>query len=146
VNHRRAIVGLFVISALVAGTAAYDVARSDRPAEVVVADDDEAYLSFEPTDETVANGSTGTVLVVTNHLGRPVDLRAEETTAAGDVSLAGLNGSDLGTGEHAGVRVSCAGSAESGSHTVTVEFTATGDGASVETTREVAVECERTGS
>ncbi len=144
-NHRRAIVGLFVVSMLVAGTAAYDVARSDRPVEVTVADDEEAYLSFEPTDEPIENGTTGTALVITNRLGQPVDLEATEKSDD-DVSLSGLNDTDLDAGDHAGVRVSCADSAKNGSHTVTVEFTATGDGVSVETTRDVDVECERTGS
>lgn len=145
-NHRRAIVGLFVISMLVAGTAAYDVARSDRPAEVTVADDGEAYLSFDDDGggEPIENGTVGAAFEVTNSLGQSVELSAT-VMSSDSVSFEKLNASDetgeevsLATDETASVEVRCDDSADG---TLTVKFVAEGDGLSVEATRTIEVRC-----
>jgi hypothetical protein len=149
VNHRRAIVGLFVISMLVAGTAAYDVARSDRPAEVTVADDGEAYLAFDDDvdDEPIENGTVGAAFEVTNSLGQSVELSAT-VMSSDSVSFEKLNASgetgdevDLATDETASVEVRCDDSATTDTFDLTVEFVAEGDGLSVEATRTIEVRC-----
>jgi len=140
VNHRRVIVGLFVVSLLVAGTAAYDVARSDRPAEVSVADDADAYLGIEPTDRTITNGSSGPVLEVTNRVGTGIDLTVDPTEETG-VTFDGPDETTLGPDETSAIDAECEGGADG---TLAADLTATGEDGSVtiETDERVTVDCE----
>lgn len=150
-DHRRAILALFVAAALIAGTAGYDVVRSERSVDVAVAGDGQAYLAFddEVDDEPIENGTVGTAFEVTNSLGQSVDLRADPGQKP-EVSFEELNASgetgnevDLATNETASVEVQCDDLAD-GTFDLTVEFVAEGDGLSVEATRTIEVRCEQT--
>jgi hypothetical protein len=142
VNHRRAIVGLFVVSMLVAGTAAYDIARSDRPAEVVVAGDDEAYLGIErvTTDEPITNGNQGTVLRVTNRFDTRVDLTVTvEGAGASLVSPPAGDETTLEESESRAVEVECE---SANTTTLELELRVEGNDVAVDAAETVTVECE----
>ena len=88
-NHRRAILALFVLASLIAGTAGYTTIQAERSVDVAVADEGEAFLAVEavsPTPE-IRNGTSEAAFEVTNQLGRQVDLTVRESYADGSVGL-----------------------------------------------------------
>mgnify|MGYP006276002619 CR=1 FL=1 len=148
IDHGRAVLAMFVIAALIVGTAGYDTIQGDRSADVDVANDTDAYLALQETGTGIENGSTGNVLEVTNQFGTSIDVTITDVSTSDGVTYQNLNDRNgdetgdtaaLGTGETAKLEVSCT-SASAGS--VTVDIEATGDGITFETTTTVAVQCE----
>jgi hypothetical protein len=139
IDHRRAVLALFVVAALIVGTAGYDSVQSERSADVNVATDADAYLALEPTGTTIENESTGPVLKLTNQFGTSVDVSITDLSTNGGVAVQGLTDTSLGTGDATSLEVTCT-TANDG--TVTVDIEATGDGIAFETTETVAVSCE----
>jgi hypothetical protein len=139
IDHGRAVLALFVIAALIVGTAGYDSIQGDRSADVEVASDADAYLGIQETGNTIPNGSTGSVLVLTNQFGTSVDLRISDVTTSDNVTNEGLTTSTLGAGDTAALEVTCTSASDG---TITVDIEASGDGISFETTKTVAVSCK----
>jgi len=138
-DHGRTVLALFVVAALIVGTAGYDSIQSERSADVEVADDADAYLALEETGATIQNGSTGDVLELTNQFGTSIDVSVTDVSTSGGVTNQGLTASSLGTGATAAIEVSCTSDSDG---TITVDIEAAGDGIRFETTKTVAVECE----
>lgn len=139
IDHGRAVLALFVIAALIVGTAGYDSVQSERSADVNVANDADAYLALEPTGTSIENGSTGTVLVATNQFGTSVDVSYTDVSTSDGVAVQGLTATSLGTGETSSLEVTCTTASDG---TVTVDIEATGDGIAFEKTETIAVSCE----
>ncbi|WP_323676729.1 hypothetical protein [Halorubellus sp. PRR65] len=138
-NHGRIVLAMFVIAALIVGTAGYDSIQGDRSADVEVANDADAYLALEETGATIENGSTGEVLRLTNQFGTTVDLVITDVETSSGVTNEGLNRSTRDPGKTATLNVTCT-SASTG--IITVDIEATGDGISFQTTRTITVACQ----
>jgi hypothetical protein len=146
-DHGRVVLSLFVVAALIVGTAGYDSIQGDRSADVDVANDADAYLALEETGNTIQNGKAGTVLLLRNQFGTSVDLSITDVSTTDGVTYQGLqvSGVDtgdtatLGTGDTARLQVECTSHSDG---SITVDIEATGDGISFETSRTVTVSCE----
>lgn len=113
-RHRRLILALFVLATVITGTAGYSAIQAERSVDVTVADDEDAYLAVENTNDSITNGSTSSVLRVTNQFGREVDLTVDDIETTGSVEYESVNGANdevtLGaTGDTAVINASCAG-------------------------------------
>lgn len=140
-NHQRVVLGLFVVAALIVGTAGYDTIRADRSVDVAVADDDEAYLAIERTGDAIPNGETGPILSITNHLGTAVGLDVVSRDVPDGVSDLVLSRDRLGTETETTLRARCAAAGE---HSVDVRIEAEGHAVSVKVEeRDVTVDCAR---
>lgn len=147
-NHRRAILALFALAALIAGTAGYTTIQAERSVDVAVADEGEAFLAVEavsPTPE-IRNGSAGTAFVVTNQLGRQVDLTVRESYADGSVGLGavadGGRETTIGDGNSNDVTARCTGTTD-GTLEVTVRAESDDGEISVRIVRSTEVDCEQ---
>ena len=112
-RHRRLILALFVLATVITGTAGYSAIQAERSVAVTVADDEDAYLAVENTNDSITNGSTSSVLRVTNQFGREVDLTVDDIETTGSVEYESVNGANDGvmlvTGDTAVINASCAG-------------------------------------
>lgn len=112
-RHRRLILALFVLATVITGTAGYSAIQAERSVDVTVADDEDAYLAVENTNDSITNGSTSSVLRVTNQFGREVDLTVDDIETTGSVEYESVNGANDGvtlvTGDTAVINASCAG-------------------------------------
>jgi hypothetical protein len=146
VNHRRAILALFALAALIAGTAGYTTIQAERSVDVAVADEGEAFLAVEGQAPTVENGSAGTAFVVTNQLGRQVDLTIRESYADGSVGLGavadGGRETTIGDGNSNDVTARCSGTTD-GTLEVTVRAESDDGEISVRIVRSTEVDCEQ---
>lgn len=147
-NHRRAILALFALAALIAGTAGYTTIQAERSVDVAVADEGEAFLAVEavsPTPE-VDNGSAELAFEVTNQLGRRVDLTVRESYADGSVGLGAVAGGERETtidhGNSRNVTARCTGTAD-GTLEVTVRAESDDGEISVRIVRSTEVDCEQ---
>ncbi|WP_227130681.1 hypothetical protein [Halorubellus salinus] len=138
IDHGRAVLALFVIAALIVGTAGYDSIQSERSADVNVANDADAYLALEETGTPIENGSTGPVLVVTNQFGTNVDISVTVESTSENVTSGSLTAEDLGPGKSVELQATCE-SNESGE--LIAEIEAQGDGIQFRTTTTLVVEC-----
>lgn len=145
-NHRRAILALFALAALIAGTAGYTTIQAERSVDVAVADEGEAFLAVEGQAPTVENGSAGTAFVVTNQLGRQVDLTIRESYADGSVGLGavadGGRETRIGDGNSTDVTARCTGTTD-GTLEVTVRAESDDGEISVRIVRSTEVDCEQ---
>ena len=145
-NHRRAILALFALAALIAGTAGYTTIQAERSVDVAVADEGEAFLAVEGQAPTVENGSAGTAFVVTNQLGRQVDLTIRESYADGSVGLGavadGGRETRIGDGNSKDVTARCTGTTD-GTLEVTVRAESDDGEISVRIVRSTEVDCEQ---
>lgn len=145
-NHRRAILALFALAALIAGTAGYTTIQAERSVDVAVADEGEAFLAVEGQAPTVENGSAGTAFVVTNQLGRQVDLTVRESYADGSVGLGavadGGRETRIGDGSPKNVTARCTGTTD-GTLEVTVRAESDDGEISVRIVRSTEVDCEQ---
>lgn len=145
-NHRRAILALFALAALIAGTAGYTTIQAERSVDVAVADEGEAFLAVEGQAPTVENGSAGTAFVVTNQLGRQVDLTIRESYADGSVGLGavadGGRETRIGDGSPKNVTARCTGTTD-GTLEVTVRAESDDGEISVRIVRSTEVDCEQ---
>lgn len=145
-NHRRAILALFALAALIAGTAGYTTIQAERSVDVAVADEGEAFLAVEGQAPTVENGSAGTAFVVTNQLGRQVDLTVRESYADGSVGLGavadGGRETTIDDGNSTDVTARCTGTAD-GTLEVTVRAESDDGEISVRIVRSTEVDCEQ---
>ncbi|WP_199058289.1 hypothetical protein [Halorubrum sp. C191] len=98
---------------MITGTAGYSAIQAERSVDVTVADDENAYLAVENTNDSIENGSTRGVLRVTNQFGQEVDLAVEDVETTGSVEYESENGANdevtLATSETAEINASCAG-------------------------------------
>lgn len=140
-NHRRAILALFVVAATIMGTTGYSTVQSERTVDVQVTDTDaNAYLGIEETGTAIENGTTGTVVELTNQFGESVDLSIRMTTSE-DITNRGLTDRTIDPGETAALEVRCRDS-QTSAGTIAVDVEASGDGVSFEKLdREVTVMC-----
>ena len=145
-NHRRAILALFALAALIAGTAGYTTIQAERSVDVAVADEGEAFLAVEGQAPTVENGSAGTAFVVTNQLGRQVDLTIRESYADGSVGLGavadGGRETRIGDGSPKNVTARCTGTTD-GTLEMTVRAESDDGEISVRIVRSTEVDCEQ---
>jgi uncharacterized protein YcfJ len=146
VNHRRAILALFALAALIAGTAGYTTIQAERSVDVAVADEGEAFLAVEavsPPPE-VENGSAEPAFEVTNQLGRQVDLTVRESYADGSVGLGAVAGGERETtidhGNSKNVTARCTGTTD-GTLEVTVRAESDDGEVSVRIVRSTDVTC-----
>lgn len=138
-NHRRAILALFVVAAAIMGTTGFSTLQADRTVDVQVADDAQAYLQINETGTQITEGETGGVLALTNQFSESVDLSISVTTND-DIQSQGLDTRSIATGETATLEVNCSQTSDG---TITVDIEASGDEISFEKSgREVAVDCE----
>lgn len=115
-RHRRLILALFVLATVITGTAGYSAIQAERSVDVTVADDEDAYLAVENTNDSITNGSTSSVLRVTNQFGREVDLTVDDIETTGSVEYESVNGANdevtleaTGDDRTAVINASCAG-------------------------------------
>jgi hypothetical protein len=144
VNHRRAILALFALAALIAGSAGYTTIQAERSVDVAVADEGEAFLAVEGQAPTVENGSSGTAFNITNRLGHQVALTVRESYADGSVELGAVTDGGRETtiddGNSTDVTARCTGTTD-GTLEVTVRAES-GDGEiSVRIVRSTEVDC-----
>jgi uncharacterized protein YcfJ len=144
VNHRRAILALFALAALIAGTAGYTTIQAERSVDVAVADEGEAFLAVEGQTPTVENGSAEPAFEVTNQLGRQVDLTVRESYADGSVGLGAVAGGERETtidhGNSKNVTARCTGTTD-GTLEVTVRAESDDGEVSVRIVRSTDVTC-----
>jgi hypothetical protein len=147
VNHRRAILALFALAALIAGSAGYTTIQAERSVDVAVADEGEAFLAVEAVSPTleVKNGSAEPAFNITNRLGRQVALTVRESYADGSVELGAVAGggreTTIDNGNSTNVTARCTGTTD-GTLEVTVRAES-GDGEiSVRIVRSTEVDCK----
>jgi hypothetical protein len=140
-NHRRAILALFVVAATIAGTTGFSTVQSDRTVDVQVADDTGAYLKLVETGDEIENGTTGEALNLTNQFAEPVELSVSVTVEDGDITNRGLTDQNIDSGGTASLEVRCQDS-QTTPGTITVDVEASGDEISFEKSgKEVTVNC-----
>jgi len=139
-NHRRAILALFVVAATIAGTTGFSTVQSDRTVDVQVADDTGAYLKLVDPDKKIKNGTTGKALELTNQFAEPVELSVSVSTSD-DITNRGLTKQNIDSTETAKLKVRCQDS-QTTSGKITVDVEASGDEISFEKSgKEVTVKC-----
>jgi hypothetical protein len=139
VNHRRAILALFVVAAAITGTTGFSTLQSDRTVDVQVAGDDEAYLQIVETGTQIKKDKTGAVLKLTNQFSESVDLSISVTTDD-DIQSQGLDTRSIDPSKTAKLEVKCS---QESSGTITVDIEASGDEISFEKSgHEVDVDCK----
>ncbi|EMA09921.1 MULTISPECIES: hypothetical protein [Haloarcula] len=140
-NHQRLILSLFVLAAVITGTAGYSSIQAQRSVDVTVANNEDAYLAVETHNPEIPNGTDASALTITNRFDREIDLSVQEVTTTGSISYDSLSDSDeLGTGDSTNVDVTCDGTQDGRISTV---LFAEGDNReiSVRTMQEVYIEC-----
>ena len=144
-NHRRAILALFALAALIAGTAGYTTIQAERSVDVAVADEGEAFLAVERLSPQMHNGSSKAAFEVTNQLGRQVDLTVRESAADGSVELGSVAGGGRETAIDDGgskeVSARCTGTT-GGTLEITVRAESDDGEVSVRIVRSTEVGCE----
>lgn len=143
-NHRRVVLGLFVVAGLIVATAGYDVVQTDRSVDVGTASDADAYLAVSLPTTDVTNGETATILRVENQLGREVDVDVTDVTGDTDViKTQGLDRNTLSVGESADLSAQVTCDTPDQTYTVTVELRAASDDGSlsVRMSRSVSITC-----
>jgi hypothetical protein len=147
VRHKRLILALFVLATVITGTAGYSAIQAERSVDVTVADDENAYLAVENTNDSIENGSTRGVLRVTNQFGRDVDLAVEDVETTGSVeydSVGGTNGDvTLHAGEDEEIKASCTGTSD-GKLEVMLFVESDDEELSVRTMQVVDISCKDT--
>ena len=151
---RRSLVALaaaVLALTLVSGTGGFSSVAADRPVSVAVVDDDEALVGVE-ADRIDRCGGNQRALTVSNRLG--TDLHTVQATVLDDSS--DVRGTVTGTPDGVGigdsgeitVRINPAASASEDAGngdavdgTIEIRLVVVGDGARVELTRSVPVEC-----
>lgn len=145
-NHRRAILALFALAALIAGTAGYTTIQAERSVDVAVAEEGEAFLAVEGLHPTVDNGTSEPAFEVTNQLGRSVDLTVRESYADGSVGLESVAGdgreTTVGDGRSKNVTARCTDTTD-GTLEVTVRAESDDGEVSVRIVRSTEVDCEQ---
>jgi len=152
VRLRRLAVAALVAAAVLAipATSGFSATSAERPVEVAVVDDGNAYLGLEKKSPTLGNGTHSDVLLVEMMNNFAIDITDIEVSVIEDdasmppnlVNSGSVTDSSLGPGETADVTadIDCGNAA--GSETFVVDLSAeTADGSSVELTRDVEVEC-----
>lgn len=143
-RHRRLILALFVLAALITGTAGYSAIQAERSVDVAVADEETAYLAVESFSPEIENGSQKPALRVTNQFGREIDLSVQDVDTSGSVvydSLGTSNGEvSLKTGDHVEVDVRCSGTSD-GTLEIVLFAEGKNDELSVRTLQKVDVTC-----
>lgn len=146
-RHKRLILALFVLATVITGTAGYSAIQAERSVDVTVADDENAYLAVENTNDSIENGSTRGVLRVTNQFGRDVDLAVEDVETTGSVeydSVGGTNGDvTLHAGEDEEIKASCTGTSD-GKLEVMLFVESDDEELSVRTMQVVDISCKDT--
>ena len=147
-KHRRLILALFVLATVITGTAGYSAIQAERSVDVTVADGEDAYLAVENTNDSITNGSTSSVLRVTNQFGREVDLTVDDIETTGSVEYESVNGANdkvtLGaTGEDrtAVINASCTGT-DDGELEVMLIVESDDNELSVRTMQVIDISCE----
>jgi hypothetical protein len=120
VNHRRAILALFALAALIAGSAGYTTIQAERSVDVAVAGEGQAFLSVEAINPEIKNGSEEAAFEVTNRLGQKVDVTIQDSAATGSVGLGGVRSEEVKNGHTTDINATCVGTAD-GTLDVTVQ-------------------------
>ena len=146
-RHRRLILALFVLATVITGTAGYSAIQAERSVDVTVADGEDAYLAVENTNDSITNGSTSSVLRVTNQFGREVDLTVDDIETTGSVEYESVNGANdkvtLATGDDrtAVINASCTGT-DDGELEVMLIVESDDNELSVRTMQVIDISCE----
>ena len=141
-NHRRAILALFALAALIAGSAGYTTIQAERSVDVAVAGEGDAFLSVEavsPVPE-IENGSEGAAFVVTNRLGREVDVTIQDSDATGSVRLGGVTSTEVKNDHTTNITATCTGTTD-GTLDVTVQAESDDGAIFVRVVRSTDVTC-----
>lgn len=139
------VLALLAATGLLVGSMGVTSVHADRGVSVAVVDDDSAYVGYESSDMTVADGDRVDLVTVTNRFFGPVSV-TDVAVAADGVAFENLSAPSLDSGEQAVIAgtVDCEGAT-----TATVEITVTVEGQNVMATiygdtitREFDVTCE----
>lgn len=142
-NHRRAILAVFALAALIAGSAGYTTIQAERSVDVAVAGEgEEAFLSAEAInpDPEIDNGSEGAAFEVTNRLGREVDVTIQDSDATGSVRLSGVTSTEVDNDHTTDINATCVGTTD-GTLDVTVQAESDDDAIFVRVVRSTDVTC-----
>lgn len=141
-NHRRAILAVFALAALIAGSAGYTTIQAERSVDVAVAGEGEAFLSVEAInpDPEIDNGSEGAAFEVTNRLGREVDVTIQDSDATGSVRLSGVTSTEVDNDHTTDINATCVGTTD-GTLDVTVQAESDDDAIFVRVVRSTDVTC-----
>lgn len=142
-NHRRAILAVFALAALIAGSAGYTTIQAERSVDVAVAGEgEEAFLSVEAInpDPEIDNGSEGAAFEVTNRLGREVDVTIQDSDATGSVRLSGVTSTEVDNDHTTDINATCVGTTD-GTLDVTVQAESDDDAIFVRVVRSTDVTC-----
>ncbi|MGM0397470.1 MAG: hypothetical protein ACQEQY_00620 [Halobacteriota archaeon] len=138
---------LVAVAGLLVGSIGFGSVAAERGVSVAVVDDDSAYIGYESSDMTVADGDRVEVVTVTNRLFDDVSVTNVAVESA-SITFADLSEPTLAPGESAAIEgtVDCSSGASE-----TVEVTVTFDGEGViasiygdTVTREFDVSCADT--
>ena len=143
-KHQRQILSLFVLAAVITGTAGYSSIQAQRSVDVAVANDEDAYLAVETHNQVITNGTTDSALTITNQFGRELALSVQDVTTTGSVKYDSLDNSrdrvPIETGDEINVSVTCDGTSDGTISTVI--FAESDDGEiSVRTMQDVIITC-----
>ena len=140
-NHRRVILSLFVIAAVITGTAGYSSIQAERSVDVAVANEGDAFLAVEGQSPSIQNGTSEDAFEVTNQLGQPVDLTVQVLTAGGDVELGSVPEETIdGDGATADIDARCTGT-QDGTLEITVRAESSDGDVMVQVDRSTMVTC-----
>lgn len=140
-NHRRAILALFALAALIAGSAGYTTIQAERSVDVAVAGEEQAFLSVNGKSPTIENGSSGVAFEVTNRLGQKVDVTIQDSDATGSVGLGGVSSTEVNNGHTTDITATCTGTTD-GTLDVTVQAESDDGAIFVRVVRSTDVTCE----
>jgi len=156
--NRRWLYGAMIVLAisLLVGTGSFSAVSADRGVAITVADDDSAFLGFTSEAPVLDNGRHNETTLATIHNRFDGRLTDVEVTISGDdnqspqvKSGSDIKPSTLESGESGDIEadVQCSNSGGDGStEDWQLEISASSDGASVDLTRTVTVECTGEGS
>ena len=140
-NHRRVILSLFVIAAVITGTAGYSSIQAERSVDVAVANEGDAFLAVEGQSPSIQNGTSEDAFEVANQLGQPVDLTVQVLTAGGDVELGSVSKETIdGDGATADIDARCTGT-DGGTLEITVRAESSDGDVMVQVDRSTMVTC-----
>ncbi|WP_199719448.1 hypothetical protein [Halorubrum sp. Atlit-26R] len=132
---------------MITGTAGYSAIQAERSVDVTVADDENAYLAVENTNDSIETGSTRGVLRVTNQFGREVDLTVDDVETTGSVEYDSVGGTNSDVTLHADedeeIKASCTGTSD-GKLEVMLFVESDDKELSVRTMQVVDISCEST--
>jgi hypothetical protein len=141
VNHRRAILALFALAALIAGSAGYTTIQAERSVDVAVAGEGEAFLSVEAINPEIKNGSEDAAFEVTNRLGREVDVTIRDSDATGSVRLGGVTSTEVNNDHTTDINATCTGTTD-GTLDVTVQAESDDGAIFVRVVRSTDITCK----